>query len=335
MDKIKKIISKDSVQVVFIVLLSFLAMTILPTPAFFNRFMMKVVNEGMIYFITVLGLTVVLGMGGQVTFSTAGMMGIGAYISAILSTQYGMSPVLALLIALVVGGIASFFIGLALFRLKGSYFAFASIGFTQLIFTVLSNWIEVTGGPDGIGNIPKLDFGFYTVTDYYSGFKVYVILALICGLIVHRLRKTYFGRGLASVRDNELTAQCMGVDVYRTKVYSFVIAGIFACLAGSLYTHHAGYISPDIFNFEQSSIYLIMIMLGGVDSTVGALIGALLLTILPERIRFLQDYYRLVYGISVIILMNVMPMGIMGALNNLKYSYRRMLKREKKKEKVA
>ena len=105
-------------------------------------------------------------------------------------------------------------------------------------------------------------------------------------------------------------------------------AGVFACLAGGLYTFQAGYISPDLFTFDQSAIYLIMIMLGGVDSTIGVLIGALMLTILPEKMRFLQEYYKLVYGVAVIILMNVMPMGIMGAFNNLKYKLHSMAKKK-------
>lgn len=263
---------------------------ILPNKSVTNRYMMKVINEGFIYFIAVLGLSVMLGMGGQVTFSTAGIMGVGAYICAILTTRYGFTSVQALLVALVVGGIFSLIAGLALFRLKGSYFSFASIGLTQLLFTIMSNWMEMTGGPDGINKIPGLDLGFFTCKNYYDYFKVYFVIALLCGFAVQRIRKTYLGRALASVRDNELAAQCLGVNVYRTKVISFVIAGLFACFAGGLYTFQAGYISPDLFKYDRSAIYLIMVMLGGVDSTIGAFIGSLLLTILPEKMRFLSDY---------------------------------------------
>lgn len=126
-----------------------------PQKSVISRYMMKVTNEGFIYFIAVLGLCVMLGMGGQVTFSTAGLMGVGAYTTAILTTRYGWQTLPAICIAVIGGGIFSFVMGLALFRLKGSYFSFASIGFTSLLYTIFSNWMEVTGGPDGISSIPE------------------------------------------------------------------------------------------------------------------------------------------------------------------------------------
>lgn len=301
---------------------------ILPNEAVTNSYMMKVINEGFIYFIAVLGLSVVLGLGGQVTFSTAGIMGIGAYVSAILTTRYSWPVLAAILMSILVCAVFSFVSGLALFRLKGSYFAFASIALVNLIYTILQNWMEMTGGPDGISGIPDINLGILRCENFYDYFRLIAIVALVCGLLVQRIRKTYFGRALASVRDNEIAARCMGINPYRTKVYSFVVAGAFAGLAGAFYAFHAGYISPDPFQFDQSAIYLIMVMLGGVDSTIGAFIGSVLLTILPEKIRFLQDYYQLIYGIGVIILMVVMPMGIMGMVKSAK---RRMIRKWKKR----
>lgn len=300
-----------------------------PQKAVISRYMIKVMNEGFIYFIAVLGLCVMLGMGGQVTFSTAGLMGVGAYMVAILTTSYGMDTLPAIAISLVVGGIFSFVVGLALFRLKGSYFSFASIGFTSLLYTIFSNWMDVTGGPDGISNIPKLNLYFFECKNYYDYFRVYFIIAIICFLLVLRMRKTSFGRALASVRDNELAAKSFGVNAYMTKVYSFMIAGIFACLAGAMYAVHTNYISPEPFKYDQSAIFLIMVMLGGVDSTFGAFIGSMLLTILPEQMRFMQNYYKLVYGGGVIILMVIMPMGIMGFVNVIRHKCRAAFKKRR------
>lgn len=306
----------------------------IPNTAITSKYMMKVINEGLIYFIAVLGLSVMLGMGGQVTFSTAGIMGVGAYITAVLTTTYSWDPLPAILASLLVGGIFSYIAGLALFRLKGSYFAFASIGLTQLLYTLMSNWMEVTGGPDGISKIPKLNFYIFECSNYYIYFRVLFVIALIGLLVVNRMRRSYFGRALASVRDNEIVAQCMGVNPYRTKVYSFLVAGIFACLAGSLYAVHSTYISPEPFKYDQSAIYLIMTVLGGVDSTIGAAIGTMLLTILPEKMRFLQEYYKLIYGVGVIILMIVMPMGITGMLDILRKKFRNKMKNKSKEEGV-
>jgi len=314
----KKLSISQIVKYTLTFLLCLAIFLILPQKSVTNKYMMKVVNEGIIYFIAVLGLSVILGMGGQVTFSTAPIMGMGAYITAILTTKYGYDVLAALLIALLASTIFSYFMGLALFRLKGSYFAFASIGLAQLFYTIFSNWMDMTGGPDGISKIPNLHLGFFKCENYYDYFKVLFIIGIICYMVVARIRKSYFGRALASVRDDEIAAKCMGINTYRTKVLSFVVAGFFASLAGCLYATMERYISPEVFKFDQSAIYLIMVMLGGVDSTFGALLGTMLLTILPERLRFLQSYFKLVYGVGVIILMNVMPMGLMGIYNDLK-----------------
>lgn len=307
----------------------------LPQKSVLNKYMMKVVNDSLIHFISVLGLSVMLGMGGQVTFSTAGIMGVGAYITAVLTTTYQLDTLPALLVAVVVGGMFSYVIGLAMFRLKGSYFAFASIGLNQLLYTLMSNWMEVTGGPDGITKIPKLDCYIFQCTNYYEYFRLLFVIAVIGYLVVNRMRKSYFGRALASVRDNEIVAQCMGINPYRTHVYSFVVAGVFACLAGSLYALHANYISPEPFKYDQSAVYLIMVMLGGVNSTFGALVGTLLLSILPEKMRFLQEYYKLIYGVGVIFLMIGMPMGIMGAIEIAYKKFRKKLKNTFKKEETV
>lgn len=325
----KKGITLTHVGYILAVLACVLVFLFIPQKEVLGKYMTKVTNEGFIYFVATLGLCVMLGMGGQVTFSTAGMMGIGAYATAILTTRFGWDTLPALVVSVIGGGIFSFIMGLALFRLKGSYFSFASIGFTTLLFTIFSNWMDVTGGPDGISKIPKLDLYFFQCQDYYDYFRVYFIIAIICFLIVLRMRRTSFGRALASVRDNEIAARSFGINAYITKVYSFTIAGVFACLAGAMYALHANYISPEPFKYDQSAIYLIMVMLGGVDSTFGAFIGAILLTILPEKMRFLQSYYKLVYGVGVIILMNVMPMGIMGFYSVMRNKLRTFIKKKK------
>lgn len=324
----KKGFNSTHVGYIAAALICLLVFLMIPREAVLNRYMAKVVNEGFVYFVAVLGLCVMLGMGGQVTFSTAGLMGVGAYGTALLTTRLGVQPVLAVLITLIVGTVFSFIMGLALFRLKGSYFSFASIGFTTLLYTIFSNWIDVTGGPDGISRIPELNLGFVTCDNYYTYFRVYFIIAIICFLAVVRMRKTSFGRALASVRDNEIAASSFGINVYITKVYSFTIAGFFACLAGAMYALLEGYISPLPFAYDQSAIYLIMIMLGGVDSTFGAFLGAMMLTILPEQLRFLASYYKLVYGVVVIILMIFMPMGIMGIVNGIRHKIRNSMKKK-------
>lgn len=281
-----------------------------------NDYLLTVMCNALISSIAVYGLSIMLGMGGQVTFSTAGMMGIGAFTSGAMTTKLGLHPLIGLLASVMLVATFSLVIGLILFRLKGTYFAFATIALVQILYVLMQNWKPITGGAEGMPGIPPLDLGFMVVDDTHKYFYVIFTISLICGLIVHRIRTSSLGRSLSSVRDNEIAAFCLGVNVFRTKVISFVISGAFAAIAGSLYAHLNTYISAESFTFEQSGIFLIMVMLGGVASTVGAFFGAVFLTLLPEAMRFMQTYYKLVYGFGIIIIMVVMPMGIAGMVKH-------------------
>ena len=188
-----------------------------------DDYLLTVMCNAMISAIVVFGLSIMLGMGGQVTFSTAGMMGIGAFTTGAMTTKLHLHPLLALGGSILVVCIVSLLIGLVLFRLKGTYFAFATIALVQIVYVILQNWKPVTGGAEGMPNIPPLDLGFMVVNSTIKYFYVIFVLALICGLIVHRIRTSSLGRSLSSVRDNEIAAYCLGVNVFRTKVISFVI----------------------------------------------------------------------------------------------------------------
>ncbi len=291
-----------------------------------NQYMMTIMDNAIIYFIAILGLSVMLGMGGQVTFSLAGTMGIGAFTVAIATVRGHIHPLLATLMAVVIASVFSYVIGIALFRLKGTYFAFASIALVQILYSLMLNWKQVTGGADGISGIPALDIGVFVCKTKFDYFYVLIGLALICGLIVNRIRNSSLGRSLASIRDNEIAARCLGVNVYQTKIISFVLAGAFSGLAGAMTAFMNTNITSELFTFEQSSIFLVMAMLGGIGSTMGAFVGTILLTMLPEWMRFMASYYKFVYGVGVILLMIFMPMGLAGLVNSF------FKKRKKKKQ---
>ncbi|NLC84751.1 MAG: branched-chain amino acid ABC transporter permease [Ruminococcaceae bacterium] len=282
-----------------------------------NQYMMTIMDNALIYFIAILGLTVMLGMGGQVTFSLAGTMGIGAFTVAIATVRAHIHPLIAIVLAVVVASVFSYLIGIALFRLKGTYFAFASIALVQILYSLMLNWKQVTGGADGIAGVPPLDVGFFVCENKVHYFYVFCVFALICGLIVHRIRSSSLGRSLASIRDNEIAARCLGVNVYQTKIISFVLAGAFSGLAGALLAFLNTNITSELFTFEQSSIFLVMAMLGGIGSTMGAFVGTVLLTLLPELMRFMASYYKFVYGVGVILLMIFMPMGLAGVVKSI------------------
>ena len=167
---------------------------IVPQESVTTSYMMKVINEGLIFSIAVLGLSIIFGMGGQITFATAGIMGIGAYATAILTTMFNWEPLAAIIAAVLFAIFISTFLGMALFRLRGTYFAFSTIALSEVLYTIFSNWMDVTGGPDGIKGIPDLKIVFFTFDNYYDYFRIFFIVTIVCFLFVERIRKTYFGR---------------------------------------------------------------------------------------------------------------------------------------------
>jgi len=265
----------------------------------------------------VLGFEIMLGMGGQISFAQAGFWGLGAYTTAIATVRLGFHPLIAILISAVFTTVFAVLLGSVLFRLKGHYFGFATIGVVQILMSIFQNWTPVTGGADGIPNIPNLDIVFFEFKNSMTYYYVLAIIAVILALIVYRMKKTSLGRALEAIRDNEVAAQCMGVNVFTTKNIAFGISAFFASIAGSLWAFLNGYISATTFSFEQSTIFLIMLMIGGVTNLAGAFIGAILLTMLPELLRFLQEYILFVYGLGIILTMVFMPQGLVGGAKTL------------------
>lgn len=291
---------------------------IIAVPNITTPYGMMVMNVSIINFIAALGLSIMLGMGGMLSFATVSMMGIGAYFTANLTSGrlgFAIPTVQALVIAVLAAGAFAFVTGLILLRLKGTYFTFATIGLVQVTWQVYLNYKPLCGGPDGISSIPTLDLFGYVPANYYEWFHLLMATALIVGIIVERIRTTSLGRSLASIRDNEIAANTLGVNVYMTKVYGFMIAGMLAGLAGSLYGMHAKFISADLFTFDMATTYVIMVMLGGVNSTPGVFVGAILVMMMPEWLRSMERYLKLLYGIGVILLMMFMPMGLAGMAN--------------------
>ena len=315
-------------KIKFLAVILFMLAFIVVVPMVSSDYIQTVMNSALIYFIAALGISVMLGMGGQVSFATSAFMGVGAFLTGIFSAKMGFHPLLSAVLSVILTGLFSWIMGLILFRLKGSYFTFATIALVQIAYSVFLNWREVTGGPDGIPHIPGLDFGFFRAANVKEHFYIIAVIAFLCAMVVESMKRTSYGRSLASVRDNEIAAQTLGVNVYRTKVISFVIAGVFSAIAGVLIAHNNGFISASLFTFDQSTTYVIMVMLGGVASTPGSFFGALLVTMLPEWLRPLQEYIRLIYGISVMIMMVFMPMGIAGMVKAISGKIKNPRKRE-------
>lgn len=314
--------------IILVVLTAFMIIA----PMFTNDYSMQVLNIAAINSIATLGISVMLGMGGQLSFSAVSFMGIGAYTLANLTSGrqgFIMDTLLATFISMLVATVLAFAFGLILFRLKGTYFTFATIGLVQVTYAIYMNFKPLSGGPDGISGIPFISIFGMKATGYRQLFYVIMAFVLISMFLIERIRTTQLGRSLASIRDNEIAAQTLGVDVYRTKVIAFTIAGTLAGLAGALLAMHNRFIAADNFTFDVTTTYIIMAMLGGVNNTVGVFVGSLLVTMLPEWLRPVQQYLKLIYGIGVILLMVFMPMGLAGLMTSL------LKKKRKAKVEVA
>jgi branched-chain amino acid transport system permease protein len=275
-----------------------------------------------IHTMIVVGLCLLMGYTGQVSLGQAGFYGIGAFISAILSTRYGVSPWLALLAAAVVTGAVAYIIGRPIFRLQGPYLAMATLGFGMILYIIFERMTGVTGGPTGIPNIPYLSiFGFDLDTD----FKYYYLVWLVCIfilLISRNIVNSRVGRALRAINGSEPAAQSLGINVAQFKVKVFVLSAVYASVAGSLYVHYLTYVSPQPFNFMFSVKLVVMVVIGGMASIWGALFGTAVITLLSDYLQPLGDYDVMVFGLILILVMVFMPQGLTRGLRALYYRIR-------------
>jgi branched-chain amino acid transport system permease protein len=260
-------------------------------------------------------LNLINGFTGQFSIGHAGFMAVGAYSAAYFSVNYGVRLVdklgggsfgwvVALTLATVVGatcaGIAGLVVGVPSLRLKGDYLAIVTLGFGQIIVVFLNN-IEAVGGARGYSGIPIVKSFFWIF-----------LVAILTIVVVHNIVNSGFGRALISIREDELAAEAMGVNTTRYKVMAFVISSAMAGAGGALLAHFDGYLNPKSFEFIKSFEILIMVILGGLGSIVGSVLGAIVLTILPEALRGFAEYRMVIYSLLLIILMITRPQGLLG-----------------------
>lgn len=250
--------------------------------------------------ILALGLNLITGVSGQLSMGHAGFMSLGAYTSAILTMQYGASFPLALLAGSLVAAFFGFLIGLPTLRLQGDYLAMVTIGFAEIIRVFFLNF-EPGGKAVGLAGIPQ-------ETTFLSVWVLVIIIVIInAGLL-----KSRTGRALYAIREDEIAAESCGVDTTRLKVTAFVLGAFLGGLGGGLYAHYMFYIDPQVFNFTKSIEILNMVVLGGMGSIPGTILGAVILTILPELLRVVAEYRLLFYGALLVILMIFRPNGLLG-----------------------
>ncbi len=277
-----------------------------------SRYYLNLLDQSMIFAIAVLGLYFVLGMTGQLSLAQAAFFGLGAYISAILSTRLGFPVWVNIPIAIVFAAAFGVILGVPSLKLSGHYLAMTTIGFGIIVDLVFFNWRPVTGGADGIPGIRPTSVAGVSLAHPGLYFYLVFLFFALAIFVAARVSRSRMGRALNAIRENELAAEAVGVDSTRYKVAAFTLSAAYGGLAGALWAHFALFIAPETFSFDVSVTMLAMLVIGGSTTVVGSIVGAFLLTLLPEFLRFLQNSYFAVYGAAIIVLMVFMPDGIAG-----------------------
>jgi len=264
-----------------------------------------------IYSLIAMGLSLLMGYAGQISLGHAAFFGLGAYASGILCTKFSMSPWLAMVAGICLTASVAYIVGVPSLKLKGHYLAMATLGFGVIVNIFFNEEVELTGGPSGFSDIPGLSiFGLDLDNElhYYILVWSLVLLTLIFSLNVINSR---IGRALRSLHDSEVAADAMGVETSRFKIIIFVLSGIYASLAGSLYTHYVGFLSPSSFDLFLSIKLVMMVMVGGMHNIWGAILGAWLLTFLGnEWLHVFHDFDILVYGAILLAIVMFLPEGL-------------------------
>ena len=264
-----------------------------------------------IYIILAVSLNLIIGYAGQVSLGHAAFYGIGAYVSALAALNWHLPFPLAALSAILATGACGLALGLPTLRLKEDYLAIVTLGFGVIVDLVFLN-LAITGGPDGLVGIPSprlLGLSFRAQPRYL----LLVILAVLFVLgLTHCLVQSYHGRALRAIRDHETTAQVMGINTPVYKIVIFTLAAALAGLAGSLYAHYITFINPESFGLHTSILILCMVVLGGMGSITGSVLGAVALALLPEMLRQFHAFQDLIYGGLLVTLLIWRPEGLLG-----------------------
>jgi branched-chain amino acid transport system permease protein len=295
-----------------------------------NPFDLSILNQIGLLVMVVLGLNLFTGYAGQISLGHAAFFGLGAYGSAILTATCHFPPWPTILLVAAAVALVALVIGVPTLRLHGHYLAMATLGFNYAVYITFIQWDEVTGGPSGLSGIPPLTVGgvsFNTDLKFYYLVWTFALIALTLCL---NLVRTGVGRGLAALAQDEVAASSLGVDVGRDKVRVFVLSAVLASVAGSLYAHYFGHVAPDAFSIFKSLDLVIMVVVGGLGSIWGTLFGVSFIVILPYLLESLEQYFDIIHGLILVLILMFLPQGFVTGLWDLGRTYlaRRRLARE-------
>ncbi len=296
-----------------LVLVAGLVLSLIGLVAFKSSYFNQIAITTMIFVILSASLNLITGSAGLLSLGHAAFFGVGAYTAALLSTRLGWPFWLTLPAAGAVAALVGALVAVPTMRLTSIYFAVATLGIGEMIYVTMLNWVGLTRGPMGVRSIPGITlFGSEGMV-----FSLVVTAAVMLGSlwVVHRLMYSYYGNSLRALREDDACADAMGIDVGRLKLQSFGVACCLAGVAGALFAHTTGFISPESFRFGESILVLSMVVVGGLGSLYGSIIGALLLTVLPELLRDLGSWRMIAVGAVLFLSILFLPRGLVGEVS--------------------
>ncbi len=297
-------------------------------PLVFSTYQTNILISALIYVVLGLGLNITVGLAGLLDLGYVAFFAVGAYSYPLLYEHFGIGFWTALPIGAAIGALFGLLLGFPILRLRGDYLAIVTLGFGSIVKIVLENWGDFTHGPSGIANIPRpgffgleMDLSQATTYIYY----MMIALVLITIFVTNRLKDSRIGRAWIALREDEIACVAMGIDMARTKLSAYALGAAWAGLVGVIFAAKTTFINPASFTFMESAIILSIVVLGGMGSIVGVILGAFILILLPEYLRAFSEYRMLVFGLTMVLMMIFRPQGLISDLRR-KYEYRGLRK---------
>lgn len=292
--------------------LSFLAIGVAAILPMFisNNYHLNLMIQVLINIIIVVGLNFITGLTGQMNLGTAGIFSMGAYTSSLLATKLGINPWICLIAAIFMGVLIGFGLGYPSLRVSGVYLALTTIGFSEIVRILMTNLTDLTGGALGVTGIPAFSIFGHAFQNNKEVYYLYLVIAIFLIYNAYRIVNSKWGRSFLAVKDNPDAVEAGGVNIATIKIMAFTLASIYTTIAGSMYSHYIGFINPSAYNLEYSINYVVMLVIGGIGSVPGNIIGAILVTLVPEFLRFMENYYWLVFSIITLLFVIFLPNGM-------------------------
>ena len=282
-------------------------------PLIFSSYQTNIMTTALMYVVLGLGLNIVVGLAGLLDLGYVAFYAVGAYTYALLNSHFHVGFWLALPMGGLLAAGFGILLGFPVLRLRGDYLAIVTLGFGEIIRLILENWGDFSQGPSGISNISRPGlFGIHLSLDSAITYIYYIMVAfvIVTIFIVNRLQDSRLGRAWIALREDEIACQAMGIDKRKTKLTAFALGAFWAGIIGSVFAAKTTFINPASFTFLESAIILSIVVLGGMGSIIGVILGALILILLPEYLRFLSEYRMFAFGVILVLMMVFRPQGL-------------------------